>query len=774
MWNVVLSFALRPKWSAVRRRGVLTHVDPTISTVRVAVDDGSCVDAVLDRQDCTDALRDVVRTGGGEVRVEVDVDRDSVVALHVAVLTAAFDAAASEGRLACEEHLVTLARTVWREARVPPPPDDGYMSTSILLPLCPAWGKHPLHAHQRRTVAWMREQEEEGARRALSYEGNLRLTDAWYVDTESDCLTPDPSWREADLAGGIVADGTGTGKTATMLRLLFTPSPSPPTPSSRYEARGTLVLLPLNLVAQWQMEVQKFLNPAGLRVVSLVQGKDCRSVTLRDLCEADVVFTTFYFLRASKPYAELVDTALAGRPRSRAVIAAWARAAGREAPVLEAVHWRRVVVDEIHQVFGSARDLRQLRIFRTRALWGLSATPELEGERAQHLYLLLRREKAHHPNLLARLISRSVRCGTADVDEAASPRSSLCLVQVSAEERLHLNATSSCSTEEEVVKRTTFVEVSDPHGPARDDETLEAQFRAARERELATLRATVEGHERAVHILGRAGAELEAELQALAGRCASGDPLARAQAEAARLACESHTRDLAHAVAARDEAAAKVARCEASAAYVRSQLDAMRRREEECSICMERTTGCITPCAHLFCSACVRRHLQTQPWCPTCRTPLQASQLSGVAFGIGTKMAQIHALLGTLRGECVVLFVQWKAMMRGVRAFLRGRGLDRVFLLDGNAGQRTATLSDFLNGGVLMLCLEDSFAGLHLPHARHVIFAHAIVGDQDRVARLEEQAVARCLRHGQTGEVRVHSFVVADCAEEDVWRRTHP
>ena len=28
-------------------------------------------------------------------------------------------------------------------------------------------------------------------------------------------------------------------------------------------------------------------------------------------------------------------------------------------------------------------------------------------------------------------------------------------------------------------------------------------------------------------------------------------------------------------------------------------------------------------------------------------------------------------------------------------------------------------------------------------------------------------------RRGQTGEVKVDSYVVADCAEEHVWRRTH-
>ena len=111
-------------------------------------------------------------------------------------------------------------------------------------------------------------------------------------------------------------------------------------------------------------------------------------------------------------------------------------------------------------------------------------------------------------------------------------------------------------------------------------------------------------------------------------------------------------------------------------------------------------------------------------------------------------------------------------MMRGMKAFLKSIGV-RTLLLDGNAAQRASTLSEFLSEGVLLLCLEECFAGLHLPHVKHIIFAHAIVADRDRVAHLETQAIARCVRPGQTQTVGVHSFVIADGDEEGLWIRTH-
>jgi SNF2 family DNA or RNA helicase len=39
---------------------------------------------------------------------------------------------------------------------------------------------------------------------------------------------------------------------------------------------------------------------------------------------------------------------------------------------------------------------------------------------------------------------------------------------------------------------------------------------------------------------------------------------------------------------------------------------------------------------------------------------------------------------------------------------------------------------------------------------------HAIVGDRKQVERLEEQAIARCVRHGQTEQVKVYSFVMTE------------
>ena len=115
------------------------------------------------------------------------------------------------------------------------------------------------------------------------------------------------------------------------------------------------------------------------------------------------------------------------------------------------------------------------------------------------------------------------------------------------------------------------------------------------------------------------------------------------------------------------------------------------------------------------------------------------------------------------------MFVQWKTMASAMRALLRSRNL-RVFTLDGNATQRKSLqqFAQSTGNAVLLLTLDESFAGLHLPHVRHVVFSHAVVSSS--VVQLETQAIARCIRPGQRDTVCVHTFVLASTAEETMWR----
>ena len=792
MWSRILSFAQKRATGGVVRGGVVTDVDLVMSAIRVHLfeEDGCTVSSstqqfavTLETQDCHLCLRDLVRLHSSYARLECDLDMSTPngtifsIELHLSVNATAIDEVMeSLGTFDAEEYTIQLARAVWREARVPVtspirPLEEGEVSAEPLSNSLWRSDTLPLYAHQCRSTQWMADLEARSDRgEPLLYAGNLRVTSQWFLDTEGECFTRDPSVREAHLSGGVCADGTGMGKTATTLfhmtqEDLHLP-PATALNGSLYVARGSLVILPLNLVAQWQTEVGKFFQFPGPSTVWLVQGKDTRHITMQQLCEAHLVFTTFSFLRTSKVYAELMESALQGRPRTRATLSAWARQAGRKEPIIEAVTWRRVVIDEIHQTFEHSRDLRQLRLIPMKHLWGLTATPVLEDtSRAQHLYLFLCREKAHHPNLLARLIEEGVH-GVPSVYQTPTP--SLQRVLLSDEERLTLPTTAL-----ETIRAHTHIEVGGEE-KLRDASDIERHMKQSRQGELVLQRAKAEGYARALEILERAGREMEEELHALYERCSCGDTSAQARAEVVREASETHAADVAETRRLYQEAKTQIDRCLAADQRVSERVTALRLHQETCSICLERACGVITPCAHLFCPPCLRRHTQSNGmWCPTCRGSLNAQDGVVGLQEVSSKMMRLGDMIVSLHPAPVILFVQWKTMLRGMRAFLRGLQDVRVFSLDGNSAQRASVLTEFLQGGVLLLCLEESFAGLHLPHCRTVVFAHAIVGDRGEVERLERQAVARCVRHGQTEQVQVCSFVVADSAEERLWHTTH-
>lgn len=765
----VFTFAHRPVTTATRR-GTVHHLDPTIYEACIRLEGGEEVCVALDPQDCSEALQGIIREGGETVRIDCDVDEDKrCVQLYLMVDAACVDDELARGQLSAEEHVITLARSVWPDARVPAPcdPTPEAAPEDHVLPPAPAWRDvHSLFPHQRATVAWMAQLEASVPRR-IGYAGNLRVTDRWYVDTESECFTRDASAREAQLAGGVCADGTGSGKTATLLRLVacVAEGASGPVGDVPYRSRGTLVIVPLNLVSQWQHEVQKFLDPAAVRVHFLLHGREIRALTLPHLCEADLVITTFHFLRASKGYLELIESALRGRGRTRPVLSSWTRDGSRSEPVLEAVHWRRVVVDELHETFTSPRDLRQLKLFTCDVLWGLTATPDLATVQAQHLYLLLRREKAHHPNLLTSIIQNAVRChartGTRAVGAGVTcasigipdPRHDLRLVQLSAEERVRLSLADGDDVDvADIVRRCTF-------------DSLHPEGLATRRQSLGV---KLEGQARLVRIMEGTAQELEQELVELATRCNVGEELAQRRLPSVRQACESHARDLAAARLCLDADVRRLERLESTDRLLRDRLAMLQRMQ--CITCgAARCDHLLRCCSLLVCRECIGRISS----CPRCEGTLGCDMVASIPVveGMHTKMTKIGELIASLN-EPVILFVQWKAMMRPTRSFLLNLGL-RVLLLDGNAAQRAATLAEFLSTGVLLICLEDSFAGLHLPHVHHIIFAHAIVGDRRQVARLEEQAIARSVRHGQTEQVTVSSFVVTESEEEQLYRRTH-
>ena len=679
------------------------------------------------------------------------------------------------GTISGEIHVIGLIMDVWREARVPVF-DKEYYKDLCDISECENWNKtYPLFDHQIESTRWMKTIENSSS--SLLYDGNIKMSDTgWFVDTENECLTTDPSVREANTRGGILANGTGAGKTATVLYHIINNITFKDTKISinKYISKGNLVIVPVNLVAQWLSEVEKFCIINNIKVVKFYQSKDIKNTTISDLLEADIVLTTLHFLRTSKPYSDVIDSALlkaniSGKDsRGKSAFSAWSRLSGNTQPILEAVHWNRVIIDEIHTVFSNPRELRQTKQFSSNFLWGITATPDLVTENAQQLYIVLQREKAHHPNMLKSLITKCVYKRDSGFDW---PQTNLNLVSLTAKERIYLQSQEDYLSTTEIIKLCSFVDVSDDIRSC-NSKTIEKELKEQKLNNIKRMEANLEEYDKSISILEKASRELEEQITKLSEKESGNLELTTSQLKVAENSAERHTKELTKIRESRDIESSKLERAKRSIDFFTDRLNALQSRSQCCSICQTKKCSVIIPCGHLFCSQCIRKCHKLSGKCPECRQDFDEEKIKGVTLGeMGTKMLEIVKLVESIE-DPIILFVQWKSMVRGMKSFLRGMNI-KVLSLEGNVTQRSFTLQEFKLGGVLLLCLEDSFAGLHLPHARHVIFSHAIVGDVRNVKLLEEQAIARCVRHGQTEKVMVYSFVVKDCDEETVWKNTH-
>ncbi|CAI5952896.1 unnamed protein product [Closterium sp. NIES-65] len=234
--------------------------------------------------------------------------------------------------------------------------------------------------------------------------------------------------------------------------------------------------------------------------------------------------------------------------------------------------------------------------------------------------------------------------------------------------------------------------------------------------------------------------------------------------------------------------------------YVQSVMEQLKRRREglmqggdECPVCLEAAEDAVfMPCAHIACRECLLtawRPSVNGP-CPVCRLPILRSQLITVprasrfsldveaSWQDSVKVRQLLQCLGEIRaasawkganggggGEKSVVFSQWTAFLDLLEiAFKRAKVL--YVRLDGSMSQqqRERAINEFRENPkveVLLVSLKAGGVGLNLTAA-----SHAFVMDPWWNPSVEEQAVMRVHRIGQTRPVTVTRFIVRDSVEE--------
>jgi len=605
--------------------------------------------------------------------------------------------------------------------------------------------------------------------------------------------------RRNNCCGGILADDQGLGKTLTTISLMCANKPMNAAPWR------TLVVTPVSVLHQWKREIKGKLKESPK--IAVYYGDNRSRLSLKTLAEADVVLTTYSTLQREFP----------GKGQMPVPLSLDQDDYDGRATTLFGLEWYRIVLDE-SQVIKNKGSLtsQACRALTGKRRWLLSGTPVQNSVDDLYSMLLFLRYPVPGVNSYRDWSEHYRR----PIVSTASSREA----RTRAFQKLHT------ILKQIVLRRTKDVlfmnPTQDANGasslavlPPRILETRELDFS---EEEASFYSALYESHRQAyqsivsygdeylqsqmVHILlmllnlrqacvhprlvrKRLNALTPDQISEIGKSIRSGNScLGRLRNDAARSIILDQWRD-----------ASDMGDMNATCLLCNNSIASMIRNE------LTADPGVVLPCAHTFCRSCLEHWTKETPECPQCRlrinsrsdlisirqlrqeamvTSLMEShgnkavivpQTSSVGLN-RTESSKVKAVLEELdkirkhdATEKTLVFSQWTSMLGILGEALRERSI-AYQQVDGsmNANEREQALDLFCSDkaescNVMLLSLTACGTGLNLVRASRVFIL-----DYWWNPAVEEQAIDRAHRLGQTRPVLITRFKVRNSIEEQI------
>ncbi|KAF7558403.1 hypothetical protein G7046_g5754 [Stylonectria norvegica] len=516
------------------------------------------------------------------------------------------------------------------------------------------------------------------------------------------------------ISGGILGDDMGLGKTLQIISLIITGGPG-----------ATLIVAPVSVMSNWQQQIERHVKPKHIPSVFLYYGDN--KATAEELMRYDVVITSYGKL------ARELDKGVAKTLLS------------------QSIEWRRVVLDEGHTI-RNARTKAALAAcdLKAKSRWILSGTPIVNSIKdLQSLVKFLHITGGiEQPEIFNAKITRRLAAGDRSAEALLQAlMQDLCLRRKKDMKFIDLKIPEK----KEFIHRITF----------RPDE--KHKYDAL----LSEARGVLEEYQ------ARSAAGQKGRFQSVLERL-----LRLRQTCNHWTLCKERITDLLALLEGQDV----VVLDDKNRMLLQQALRLYIESQEDCAICYDTPTDpVITNCKHVFCRPCIVRAIQIQHKCPMCRNPLTEDVLLEPApedpgdetFDNETQSSKTEAMLQIVQatiknpGSKIVLFSQWTSFLNILQAQLVASNI-KFTRLDGsmNADKRDRAIAALDNDPetrVLLASLAVCSVGLNLVSADTVILS-----DSWWAPAIEDQAIDRVHRLGQTRETTVWRLVMEGSVEERV------
>jgi SNF2 family DNA or RNA helicase len=551
----------------------------------------------------------------------------------------------------------------------------------------------------------------------------------------------------------VHGDFTVTHNTLTSIGLILSnPCISREYYTQKYNTPATLIAMPSHLIDQWSNEIETHCTPPP-RILSITTMRDLEKVTNETIKCADIVLISFQLLTNPKFNRRFICQ----------------------------FNWYRIMIDEGHELLN---DVYPSQIFdflckvQSKYRWYISGTPFL-NKKIKVLNSIA--SFLHIKSYTSRLFTKRISYRSYDKIIVDSDKVSMLIDNLYVRNTKDLiNAEYQLPELRKTYKMIDFTSIEMDHY----NHTKNVYRQHERLRKLC---CHMQLSDNDLNIFGQSIKTLD-ELKELMITSRENEVIDLET----KISCMNNALlviDDPAMRATRTKYLAKIEKIKNSLGYLTNMIEQISDNDT-CSICFNdfTTKSMIQQCGHIFCSNCLYSVIQTSKKCPYCRSECSASDIITIEADVihipdeqsryvllqkqhGTKIANIIEYIEQNTGDDkVLIFCEWDRMLDKINTILNSEHINTM-KCNGSVHRRKTIINTFKyqnSSKVLALSLENTASGMNLTEAKHIIFVN--IGDSlKNIKTMEDQAISRSYRLGQTEPVNVIYFITKGTVEEDIY-----